>query len=194
MSESTTTTQVQVEECKRPYARKVKGGGTKTYKCNKPKGHEGPHGRTTNVAPLVVAPATVDSFEFVPGTDAVALVTRERSPEQVRVDEHVRRAYDAWVAAGKPRAAKDSPQVRYFVTAAEVEDMRKMIRRGAEFHSKRAQIGPPVKHQDGRFAIHYRVTDRAEKPSEVRSQDAEDRATASAPAESGQAVSTPAAS
>lgn len=190
-------------QCGKSYKRKVgKNAVEKTYKCQKPPGHDKdttrdgkqikgtPHGRVNIARTLDVSSQAVDSFEVVPGTEIVTTLSgRDRGEKQTKIDVHALKAYDAWVAAGKPKEIKDSPQVRYFVDPGEVDDMREMIRKAAEFHHKRAQIGTPVPHQSGKLAMHWRVIDRADAtpgatPSQVRSEATADRA-------SGQAVPSP---
>jgi hypothetical protein len=160
----------QVRKCGAAFKRKVKGGKEAEYHCEKPKGHEGAHGKVASAKPVNVPLTALDSFEAVPDTEYIPLVTHKRSDEQKRVDEHVRAAYEAWVGAGKPEKSADSPRKRYIVPVEHEDGVRTMLRRAGAHHNLRVQIAPAVRHESGGVSIQFRVTDKrqGEKPSEIR--------------------------
>lgn len=172
-----TTTGTDTAKCGKSFNRKVKGGAVKSYRCTKPKGHDTgenktPHGLVQNRKEVnIPAGILTGGFETVPDTEYVALVQRERSAEQQIVDGHVQEAYAAWVEAGKPTKPQDSPRKRYLVPAEHVEGIRTMLHRAGDFHGKRVQVAPAVRHESGNMSVQFRVTDRTGKPSDIRNQD-----------------------
>ena len=161
--------------CGKHYPRKVKGNTTKMFVCQKPPGHDegenaSPHGRV-NAARVTEVPLTaLASHEVVPETEYIPLVSHKRSDAQKKVDSHVQAAHRAWVEAGKPALAKDSPRMRYLVPAEHVEGIRVMIRRAGTHLNLRTQIAAPVQHESGNVSVQYRVTDRppAKPKAEVK--------------------------
>ena len=165
-----TATATEVRKCAKPYDRKVKGGVTKTYKCDKPTGHEGPHGRVMARKEISIPLVHLDSYETVPNTEFVPLAGRERDTQQVKVDAHVRQLHQDWTDAGKPSKPTEGPRGRYLVPADQVDGIRTLLRRAGDFTGYRVQVAPAVRHTSGNMSIQFRVTDRKRdaRPSEIR--------------------------
>lgn len=170
-----TSTATETATCNKQFTRNVKGGAVKTFKCEKPKGHDtgekkSAHGLVRARREVSVKAAALASFEAVPNTEFVPLVGRERSDEQKIVDGHVKQAHTEWTEAGKPEKVQDSPRSRYLVPAEDEEGVRTLIRRAADYLGYRVQIAPAVPHESGNVSIQFRVSDKkeAEKPSEKR--------------------------
>lgn len=165
-----TATATEVRKCGKPYDRKVKGGASKTYKCDKPTGHEGPHGRVMARKEIAIPLTILDSYETVPDTEYVPLAGRDRDAQQVKVDAHVRQLHQDWIDAGKPVKATEGPRGRYLIPADQVDGVRILLRRAGDFTGLRVQVAPAVKHISGNMSVQFRVTDRKKdaKPSEIR--------------------------
>lgn len=158
----TITPNTEVKTCGATYKRKVKGGAEKEFTCGKPAGHTpaDAHGQVTAKKPAVTLSAGVlDSFEVVPDTEFVALVTRERSADQVKVDGHVKKNHTDWIEAGRPEDWGESPRARYLLPVEEVDGVKELIRNAAKFHNVKAQINQPVKHVSGNMSLQFRVID-----------------------------------
>lgn len=152
-------------KCAGTYERKVKGGTVKTYPCAKSAGHEGKHGpvRKPVTAAATVPMAVLETFEAVPGDEIIPIRETDtvRSPEQVKVDGHVKSAHESWVIAGKPKSFNDSPRQRYRLrNRDEVQTVTRMLRKAERLHGNvHVRIAPVSQHRDGSLMLVWVATD-----------------------------------
>ena len=156
----------EAPECGQPYMRKVKGGQEKETACTKPQGHEGNHGqKPPKPADLsAITSDLLDTFEAVPDNEFVPVREAElvRSPEQEKVDRHVKSAHESWVIAGKPKSFNDAPRQRYKLrNQQEAELIVIMLRKAERFLNVRVRVAPFKKHTDGSVMVYWIATDKA---------------------------------
>lgn len=83
----------------------------------------------------------------------------ERSPEQIRVDGHVKESHTAWIAGGKTEVLDGMPWKRYVVPAEHVEGIKEMIRAAARFHNVSVRVPTPSRHTSGHMSVAFCATD-----------------------------------
>ena len=153
--------------------------------CVKPPGHTGGHASRLQER-RTYKPVKADVFsslEAVPTTETVDYgagrgpaanrYDGEDGAQQKIVDEHVKKAHDAWVKAGKPKlgfndAIKAGLASRYFLTPGDEESVRAKLRSAARYNKVGLQIAPKLKkHESGRHMLYWRAQDlqKHEKPA-----------------------------
>jgi len=113
---------------------------------------------------------TLPKMEAVPTTENLGReYKREAGPrdaDQRRVDTDVKRAYDAWVKAGKPEKFENSPVQRYIFPPAAFDTIILMLRRATQTGGP--VVGKSLKyrrktHESGNAMVYFTVTDGSKK-------------------------------
>ena len=164
--------------CGEPHTYKTSKGEQRTKPCIKAKGHSGLHSSRAQNEKIDTSVVAKDAllFEDVPGDDPDALLDnvteRERSEQQLAIDQRVNDAHKKWLAAGKPMGVNQAiklnaasrwrgapellPAVRKMLQLAESAPINKGL------HVKR----PPAKrHADGTVMQYFIVTTKAVRPT-----------------------------
>ena len=148
-----------------------KNGQKVTKPCIKPKGHEGNHSarKFTKIDTSVLEDNDLEA-DIVPGNVVLTGLTESgpRSEKQVKVDEQVKAAHEAWIKAGKPtnfnEAIKKGAARRHFVAdASHAPAVRKLLDSAANLHGIHVRKLPVKKHTDGRSMVYWMAVDKRTK-------------------------------
>jgi hypothetical protein len=85
----------------------------------------------------------------------------ERTPLMLELDEKCRTLHAAWITAGSPAEFAKSPLGKIHVPPDQVEGLRFLLRKSAEFVKVGLQYGnPSVKDRGGRIVVSFRCPDK----------------------------------
>lgn len=169
--------------------------------CQKPKGHDVPgtplyeewgKGHVSRIQTRKeyepVNAKSLESFADVPDSveveyGAVGAGQQDRTKMfgglQPTVDDHVKKSWEKWVAAGKPADFNKSPRSRYIFPPKEEDTFRAMLRAAARFHG--ISVKMPTRssaHQGGKRILYWVAVDSKPRDNGTGSQAVEGEATA----------------
>lgn len=111
----------------------------------------------------------LDGLEVATVTDpqemAKARRTRDRSPEQKRLDAMVENAWKAWKDAGQPTEWPRMPGVKVRIGESQFETLQAGIRKAGQFYDLKVRFGK-VSTVNGVCEVVFVVTDRPEKDND----------------------------